>query len=308
MLLAAGITASNSPTATLTTVARVPAAYMPAQKLDRLLAANRSAQAAAGSYRLELVGSGGQVLSAQAFTPDAASVGSSAIFGLVVPYAEGASQVRVVRDNTVLAARAISAHAPAVTLTTPNGGEVAGGTLTIHWDASDADGDPLLYTAQYSPDMGASWATLATDYYTTTLTVSTQTLAGSGGAGLIRVTANDGVNTTTDVSDAPFTMPKHVPRIIIDIADGAWFTPGIPIGLRGNALDVEDGPLAGDALRWTVDGGEVGRGEAMTLFDLSEGSHRVTLEATDGDGQMGSASISIRVAAPSRVYLPTVVR
>ncbi len=90
MLLVAGITASDSPTATLTTVARLPATNMPAQKLDRLLAANLSAQAAAGGYRLELVGSGGQVLLAQAFTPDVPSVGSIALFGLAVPYAEGA--------------------------------------------------------------------------------------------------------------------------------------------------------------------------------------------------------------------------
>ncbi len=156
------------------------------------------------------------------------------------------------RDNAVLAARTISAHAPAITVTSPNGGEVVGDTLTIRWNASDADGDPLLYTAQYSPDMGASWATLATDYYTTTLTVSTQTLPGSAGTSLIRITANDGVNTTTDVSDAPFTMPKHAPQVFIQVADGARFTPGVIIGLRGNAMDVEDAPLAGDALRWTV--------------------------------------------------------
>ena len=304
VLLVVGITASDSPTATLTTVARLPAANMPAQKLDRLLAANRSAQAAAGGYRLELVGSGGQVLLAQAFTPDVPSVGSIALFGLAVPYAEGASQVRVMRDNVVLAARTVSVHAPAVSVTSPNGGEVAGDMLTIRWSASDADGDPLLYTAQYSPDMGGSWATLATDYYTTTLTVSTQTLPGSAGTGLIRITANDGVNTTTDVSDAPFTMPKHAPQVFIQVADGARFTPGVIIGLRGNAIDVEDAPLAGDALRWKLDGGEVGRGEAMTLFGLTEGTHRVTLEATDSDGQRGSASISIRVAPPPPVYLP----
>ncbi len=57
-----------------------------------------------------------------------------------------------------------------------------------------------------------------------------------------------------------------------------------------------------------LDGGEVGRGEAMTLFDLPEGTHRVTLEATDSDGQKGSASISIRVAPPPIVYLPLLHR
>ena len=137
MLLAAGIAGSNPPTATLTTVARLPQTYLPVQKLDRLLAANvaagAQAVAATVSYRLELLNPTGQVLLAQAFTPDTPSDGPLGLFGLVVPYAEGASQVRVVRDGEVLAERTISAHAPAVRVTSPNGGEVAGDTLTVRW-------------------------------------------------------------------------------------------------------------------------------------------------------------------------------
>ena len=133
-------------------------------------------------------------------------------------------------------------------------------------------------------------------------------MAGSDRTGLIRVTANDGVNTATDVSDAPFTAPTHAPQAYIEVAESAKFIPGVPIGLRGRAMDVEDSPLVGDGLRWALDGREVGRGEAMTLFDLSEGSYLVTLEATDSDGQRGSASITIRVAPPATSWLPIVDR
>lgn len=76
----------------------------------------------------------------------------------------------------------------------PLGGETISGDLVVDWEAADPDGDPLRYTVQYSPDLGSTWQTLATSHFTPTLTVSGDALAGSEQA-LIRVIANDGVNT-----------------------------------------------------------------------------------------------------------------
>jgi len=182
-------------------------------------------------------------------------------------------------------------------------------TMTVRWTASDADGDPLRYTIQYSPDLGESWTTLVTDYFTTTYTVATGALAGSVQSSLIRVTANDGINTGIDASDAPFTLPKHAPQVVIETADGATFAPGAPIGLRGTANDAEDFHVDGSALRWTVERrGEVGTGESATVLDLPNGVYRVTLQATDSDGQTGSASIRIVVGSVKSIYLPLIVK
>ncbi len=308
VLLAVGISASSPPTATLVTLARLPESYMPAQKLDQLLAANVSAQATAGDYRLELVAADGRVLLSQPFAPDRPTDSPFEIFGLAIPFDGDAALVRVTHDGVVLTARPVSAHAPAVTLLSPNGGEVISDTLTVRWNASDADGDLLLYTVQYSPDMGGSWMTISSKCYTTTLTVSTEALPGSAGAGLIRVTANDGVNTATDVSDGPFSAPAHAPTVLIATAEGSRFGPGAPALLRGSATDVEDGPMEGDALRWLVDGVELGRGEAISAFDLADGWHLVTLEATDSAGRKASASIHIKAGPLPSAFMPLIKR
>jgi hypothetical protein len=313
VLLVTGIVGSEALTETLHTVARLPGSFLPAEKLDRLLAANAAAPAAQEGYSLALVGAGGSVLYTQPFTPSRAMSDPSAPeedatggFILAVPYAAGTSQVQIRQGTSVLGSRTVSAHPPTVAVTSPNGREVVTGTLTIRWNASDPDGDPLLYMLQYSPDAGASWRTLATDAFTTTYTVTTGSLAGSAGNGLIRVTAMDGVNTASDTSDAGFTLPKHAPQVHIEVADGAVFAPGTAIALRGSASDAEDFHLTGTALRWTVEGlGEVGTGDATAVLGLSGGKHRVTLEATDSDGQKGSASITIVVGPPpSQIYLP----
>ncbi len=308
VLLAVGVSASNPPTATLVSLSRLPQAYMPAQKLERLLQANVSARVLAGEFRLELVAADGRVLSSQPFAPDRPDGSQFEMFGLAIPYNSSAALVRVTRDGVILTSRPVSAHAPAVTVISPNGGEVLRDTLTVRWNASDADGDPLRYTVQYSPDMGQSWVNVATNYYTTTLTVSTEALPGSARAGLIRVTANDGVHTATDVSDAAFSAPTHAPTVIIETAEGSRFGPGLPALLRGSATDVEDGPMQGNALRWLVDGREIGRGEAISAFSLADGWHLITLEATDSAGRKASASIHIKTGPLPAAFMPLVRR
>jgi len=63
----------------------------------------------------------------------------------------------------VLHVTSVSAHAPQVTLLSPNGGEAwpPYGEHTVTWTGSDADGDPLRYILQYSPDGGATWQAVA---------------------------------------------------------------------------------------------------------------------------------------------------
>jgi hypothetical protein len=74
------------------------------------------------------------------------------------------------------------------------------------------------------------------------------------------------------------------------------YTPGEEILFSGTGRDEEDGELTGDDLVWRSDlDGQIGIGESFSRDDLSEGTHRITLTATDGDGAPGQVSIEITI-------------
>ena len=99
-----------------------------------------------------------------------------------------------------------------MTVTSPNGGEnLSGPTATMTWSASDADGDSLVFTIQYSVDGGAHWKPLGSNVTATSLVVSTDLLAGTM-QGRFRVLASDGVNTTSDDADQIQTI--YLPIIL----------------------------------------------------------------------------------------------
>jgi len=67
---------------------------------------------------------------------------------------------------------------------------------------------------------------------------------------------------------------------------GAIVELGEPIHFNGFADDLEDGPIPGAQLSWySEEAGELGTGNALTRFDLSIGTHKVWLTATDSSGQ-----------------------
>jgi hypothetical protein len=150
-------------------------------------------------YSLVLQDAVGNILYTHAFT--AAALTSQGAAPAPVPFAEilpytPAARVVLKQGNTTLASRSVSAHAPTVTVLSPNGGENVTNQLLISWTGSDTDGDALRYVVQYSPDNGATWRALAVNWTSTNLSVDTQNLAllpGSSQA-RIRVIASDGIN------------------------------------------------------------------------------------------------------------------
>jgi hypothetical protein len=163
-----------------------------------------------GSHRLELVGEDGAVLVGRSFDPIplAAHAPISRFWiGEELPWHPAARKILLRRGGTVLAERAVSPSSPSVTLLTPNGGErlPPGGDLTITWQASDPDGDALSYWLEYSVDGGQKWQTIYRNLTKTSYTLPLKTLHGNPRVS-IRIHATDGVNTTTDVSDAPFEV------------------------------------------------------------------------------------------------------
>lgn len=259
-----------------------------------------------GDYRLQLLSGSGAVLVSQPVTPlhdSEQQAGATYSFMATMPDEPGAAALRLTRDGVELARRAISDNAPVVSNVTPAAGASYGDRLPISWNGSDADGDPLHYVVQYSPDGGASWQAIATGVSGTRLTVSdTRNLAGSENA-RVRVIANDGFNVGMATSGA-FTLQPHAPEAIIGSPlGGEAFAVNDEIVVEGNGIDAEDGYLSGSALQWQLSGpsSSAASGEQFALNNLAPGSYTLQLTATDSDGEEG-VTTSTFVISPKRVY------
>lgn len=226
-------------------------------------------------------------------------------FREIVPFPPGAARIVFRYQGDVVRTLPVSPNPPQVTVLSPNRGEVweGAGPFTIAWQAEDADGDPLTARVSYSPDGGATWQRLAVNLSGSRYTVAASDLAGSEAA-RVRVEVSDGVHTVADESDGAFAVSLKPPLILLLApADGATLRPGQPVLLQGLATDAEDGPLADEALVWSSDvEGPLGAGADLAVYDLSPGPHRITLQAADSDGMVGSASIEVYVGG--RIFLP----
>ncbi len=260
-----------------------------------------------GPFSLEVQTSDGGVLFTRSFLLRDTGDGEGATNGFfleVVPFADTASRIVLKYNGDPIGSREASTNAPVVQMLTPNGGEVwsATGTYTVTWSGSDADGDALSYTLQYSKDGGTTWTAITNDLATTNYEVDATVFAGSQQA-LIRVIASDGLNTATDTSDAPFTVAAKAPMVfILAPYDKQVFRHGSIVILDGIATDVEDGPLDGTTFVWSSDlQGSIGSGATMSTDSLLPGWHEVTLTATDSDGMSTSNTISVLIGG--RIYL-----
>lgn len=86
---------------------------------------------------------------------------------------------------------------------------------------------------------------------------------------------------------------------IVSPEDGAVFEAGTLISFIGSATDPQDGVLPAEALEWTssIDG-VLCSGGGGCLRALSPGTHTITLRATDSDGRVGQAEITVTVREP----------
>lgn len=174
---------------------------------------------APGPYIFEYQDAGGAVLYQKSFDVSFTMEGETlnqSPFVFTIPYVNGTARVVVKRGATTLAQKVASAHAPTVTVLSPNGNEqLRGGTITVSWTASDIDGDALSYTVLYSANNGATWELIAGGLSSTSTTWSVQGLPASS-AYRIKVVATDGFNTGFDVSDATFTVigRTYLPMIV----------------------------------------------------------------------------------------------
>jgi hypothetical protein len=235
--------------------------------------------------------------------------GSPAVIAAAVPTVPGLAQVEIRYLGSVVDARAMSANAPAVTITAPQPGQqLDPGPFTFAWVGYDPDDDPLTFTALYSSDNGTTWQTIASGIESQAFDLDVDLLPG-GSESLLRVIASDGFLTGEAIS-GQFSVPLHSPQVeIISPDSNAMFWPDQLVVLAGKAYDLEDGQLMGAALEWASSlDGTLGTGELLSTVDLSMGRHTITLSVTDSDGMVTAVQRDITIGSGYSVFLPLIVR
>ncbi len=212
-----------------------------------------------------------------------------------MPFNQFTHFVELTYAGTVITQRVVSPNPPVVAITSLNVDGV-NQTVSLAWNATDADGDLLVFTVQYSADNGLTWNTLKVDYLWQSLTISSKMLAGTTTARL-RVVASDGFNTGMATS-AAFTIPQHAPVVTVQGLLPDQHVPyGTAVNLAGLALDAEDGSLSGGNLVWRLFGPAPasGSGTSFSPSDLSPGRYRAQLVATDSSGLTGTNNLPFNV-------------
>lgn len=271
-----------------------------------------------GPYRVDLEDAAGSVLASRQFDPrdddDFDPDASNGAFLEVMPLPEGVARVSFHKGGAEVGALAVSAHAPTVSIATPNGGESwdGAGPYQVTWEAADADGDTLEAAVLYSADGGTSWLPLAIDLTGSSTSIDASTVAGSTQA-LIRVRVSDGFNTAYDTTDEPFAVASKPPTVVVLAPrDGAILPDARPVPLSALVMDPEDGAVDDAGVSWTSDrDGLVANGAETQAEGLTCGVHRLTLAARDNDGQTGTATLTVTSLAgcgDRLVVVPAVAR
>lgn len=222
--------------------------------------------------------------------------GKAAMVSAEVPTNGAAARVELVRDGTVVSTITRSANAPKVTVLEPGTARVgAGGRVTVRWRATDADGDPLTASVEYSTDAGRSYRAIGMTEG------SFMRLPGRLFArtrtGRLRVVVNDGFDETAGVSrrfaaeGAGPTVRIAYPARRLRVANDAALT------LAGQAYDDAGALLSGKRMRWFAGGTFLGTGATLGVHGLPAGARSIRLVATDRFGRRATATVAIRVFA-----------
>ena len=169
-------------------------------------------------------------------------------FSATVLRATGVVTIELQHNGVVLAKYHAGNAVPTISLSSPTAGTY-NSIVPVTWSASDADGDPLNISIEYSRD-GSQWQQVGQGAGNSgTITVPTFLLGGSNTA-RVRAFASDGFNVGVFTSTL-FTVPNQPPQpSITQPQSGATFLEGQAIDFTGSALDNQDGVITGTQLIW----------------------------------------------------------
>lgn len=230
---------------------------------------------------------------------------TEAPFEGVIRFPQGTTKFQILNGGTVVEEVAVSATAPDVSNVSLGVGSVFNGTTSISWTGNDADGDSLVYTVEYNPDVTAPqqyYEVLVADVQDARWVEDFSELPG-GDHAVIRITASDGVNSAFAQS-AEFRVPFKPPDVEIEPLEESIVQQGTEVVLDAAVEDLQDGTLPDASIVWTSDlSGRLGTGEILVVDNLPAGQHTITLTATNSAGISASQSVSVTVV-PARRRLP----
>ncbi|MFA6008716.1 MAG: PKD domain-containing protein [Desulfobacteraceae bacterium] len=110
----------------------------------------------------------------------------------------------------------------------------------------------------------------------------------------IRATDSQGISSTAVIV---ITVVNTAPVVTITTPpNGGTYDSGIAVTFTGSATDAEDGALTGTSLEWSSNlSGTLGPGSSLPSVGLADGSHMITLTATDSEGVTGYATITVHI-------------
>jgi Bacterial Ig domain len=181
---------------------------------------------------------------------------------------------------------------PVVSISAPSGGATVGGTVSVSGTASDTGGlagvSVSVDGGLYQPATGTSSWTDGVDTSSLadgTHTVTARAIDTSGNAATASVSVN--------VQNADTTAPSVQ---ISSPAAGATLSGTTTVsGTAADNIQVASVAIAVDGGAYTAAQGTTSWSSTLATGSLVNGAHTLTVRATDGSGNVGTASLSVNV-------------
>jgi hypothetical protein len=201
-------------------------------------------------------------------------------FQAFLPDAGAGASLRIMDGDEEVWSRQAPARPPQASITSA---EASGEVLRLRWQVEAAVETPEVW-AQWSADEGQTWQGLATN-----LSGNEASLALAGlpeGEIAVRILVHDGFFSAAS-EPARVTIPPRAPDVaIMHPAEGQTLYSGRTLNLWASATDSAGEPLPDDAVRWSIDGRDVGAGKELWLESPSAGEHTATVSARWPGGEV----------------------
>ncbi|MGH2543352.1 MAG: hypothetical protein ACRDIB_11165, partial [Ardenticatenaceae bacterium] len=209
-----------------------------------------------GAYRMRFLTEGGTELASYDFDGESSDAEPTHYaFSVVVPFPPETARIEVTRksDGELLGTHTLSANPPTISnVELVDAPDPVTGLVKLQWQASDPDGDPLMFDVYYTDDNGATYTAYALALPTTSVELDTSQMGGSTQA-RFRVTANDGTR-LAEAESATFTMANKPPRVVfLTPQDGLEVTYGTPVNFIAEVEDLQ-GHVPDGNISWFVNG------------------------------------------------------